>query len=287
MRRNAGSNDVRQELSGSRGDRLQSSSREHPMNARPRLRRLELRGATALAAFLVALGITGLGPGAALAAAPTLLSAGQTNHHLKATWSLAPDTDAWFLEVGTSRQTTRRGDFRDFIRFIGVNSQQTSWRSGNAFDPGTYFIHVSSKPTDRINAPLEWSNILKVEVPGPTGPTPGRYSGRTSQHKPIQFKVSDNGKRIKRFAARVRVRCQLAGGGHRKISGVERVRSIRLQGKRFRKKVRATHRGVRENTLIKGRFDGKKFRGMIRVRLSGPGGSCDSGRVRWKARRKG
>jgi hypothetical protein len=118
------------------------------------------------------------------------------------------------------------------------------------------------------------------------GPAPGRYSGTTSQGRPVHFTVSRNGKRIKRFAAGVRLRCRLAGGGHARASGTERVRSIGLHGNRFRKRVRTTLRGgVREKTIIKGRFGGRKFRGMLHVRLLGPGGSCDSGAVSWKARK--
>lgn len=116
-------------------------------------------------------------------------------------------------------------------------------------------------------------------------PERGTYGGKTSQGKRIGFRVTASGKRIKGLKFGVRYRC-----GARRFSGSlfqESSDVIKLRNGNFRVTARERRRGVRFYLKIVGRFAPLRFhlfKGTLHSRLSGPAGTCDTGRVTWWAR---
>ena len=113
----------------------------------------------------------------------------------------------------------------------------------------------------------------------------GRYTMYTSQNKRGSFRVTPNGRQIKRLRVGIRYRCRI-GGRSRKFSGTIRQEPsdvIKLHNGNFRVSARARARGVRLSLKIVGLFIDGAFDGRLRVRLSGAAGTCDTGRVRWTA----
>jgi len=113
----------------------------------------------------------------------------------------------------------------------------------------------------------------------------GYFLGRTSQGERIGFRVSANGRRIQRLRVRVHLRCRIGGRSRRISDTLRQARSdvIRLRNRRFRVRVRARGRGVRVLVLISGRHRFSEWEGRLRFRVSGPAGTCDTGRVKWRA----
>lgn len=108
-------------------------------------------------------------PSSALADA-TLTSAGATNGHATATWTLAPGSEAVTIEVATSSQAGSDGSFfeENFADGDILTNSQTSWLSSFQLAPGTYYVHVSSSSSTSFG----WSNVLSFTIPVPPPPPP-------------------------------------------------------------------------------------------------------------------
>ncbi len=106
----------------------------------------------------------------ALAAPPTLLTAGQANGHATATWSLPAGVLARQVELSLVSSTTAGGGFR-FVEDSDVLADaQTSWTESTAIEPGTYYLHVSGHDTScGLCATLEWSATLQLTISAGSG----------------------------------------------------------------------------------------------------------------------
>ena len=133
-----------------------------------------------------------------------------------------------------------------------------------------------------------WAPRWWADGDGGGTPPSGKYAGRTSQGKPIHFRVSGNGKRIKGLELRERIKCRI-NGRSRTISGTERQGRgdvLKLRKGKFAKTFRGKKNGVRFRFKIAGRLGDHGFRGEARDRASAPGVSCDTGKIRWRAHAK-
>lgn len=107
----------------------------------------------------------------ALAAPPTLLTAGQANGHATATWSLPPGVVARQVELSLVSSTTAGGGFRFVEDSAVLADAQTSWTEATAIEPGSYYLHVSGHDTSCGLCPsLEWSAMLQLTIPVGSSP---------------------------------------------------------------------------------------------------------------------
>lgn len=165
---------------------------------------------------LAALTVFSLSAASAQATAPTLLTAGRSARHITATWSLPPGVQAEEIEVGRSPATDADGSFASFEDADVLGGTQTSWRSEDAFEPGTYYVHVSGSDPSCDECPIEeWSNVLRVVIVRPPPPVPraGRYSGRTEfpDSGPISFTLAPNLKSVRRLKVSYDLDCSRRG----------------------------------------------------------------------------
>jgi hypothetical protein len=113
-------------------------------------------------------------PSAVQATPPTLLSVGQSDGRITATWTIPKGMAMDYIEAGTSATVTPPGDFPLANTAVAelVGDFQTSYTSTHQIGPGTYFVHVSAfdttkcKSGDEPDCVDEWSNMLTVTVPG-------------------------------------------------------------------------------------------------------------------------
>lgn len=254
-------------------------------------------------------------PATAHAVPPTLLSVGHESGVPVATWSLSPTSVSGYIEVARA-PTTHPPGTPDAGRFYPqdwaaggpLNTNQTSWRGPFPLSPGTYYVHVSSCPNTVSLCSLftgEWSNILSFSVPEPPrpvfqpGPFPslpggdladepideeplpqpkcparGRYRGKTSQGERICFSLASSRKRVTRLEVNYKADCDYGTQ-----EGWVRIRSIGVGRK-------GKLRGSSTSLTLEGRIIGRKARGTLRAGSGNPDiGECDSGLVRWAARR--
>jgi hypothetical protein len=122
-------------------------------------------------------------PAGAVAAAPVLLSVGQTSGHLTATWSLPPGVQAEVAEAAQNPSTSSDGYF--FFEnvlaagaFDTLADTQTTWVFNFQSKPGTYYVHIAGLDVACFYSgacPVrEFSQMLTVTVPaaGPPPPPP-------------------------------------------------------------------------------------------------------------------
>lgn len=123
--------------------------------------RLGLSGALILGAALVL-------ASPAVAAPPALLSVEHLKRHPKATWTLAPGSEAVVVEVATALWTGSDGSFftENIEAFDVLEPGQTTWLDSDPLKPGTYYVHVASfTPSCYPGCPLrEWSQILPLVI---------------------------------------------------------------------------------------------------------------------------
>ena len=113
----------------------------------------------------------------------------------------------------------------------------------------------------------------------------GRYHSTTSQGKPISFRVTPNGRRIKGLRFGVRYSCRIRGR-HRIVSATLRQQAsdvIKVRKGNFKVTADESARGIELHLRVVGLFIDGVFDGRLRVRVTGPGVSCDTGPVRWEA----
>jgi hypothetical protein len=127
----------------------------------------------------------------AQAAPPALLSVGQSAGRITATFQVPPGGQSNTVEVSRRPDVGPDGSFVDVLHDESL-LDDSSWTSEIRFDPGVYYVHVSSSDFLCDDCPpREWSAVLPVEVL-PILPLPGLYSGP----------VGDFGSRIKFRLAR-------------------------------------------------------------------------------------
>ena len=120
------------------------------------------------------------------AAPPTLVSVGQSTGRITATFLVAPSAQADSVEVSTRPDIGPDGSFAEVVHDESLQSDST-WTSEIRFNPGVYYVHVSSNDFVCEDCPRrEWSAVMPVEVL-PILPLAGLYSGP----------VGDFGSRIK------------------------------------------------------------------------------------------
>jgi hypothetical protein len=109
----------------------------------------------------------------ALAASPALVDVGQSGGHASATWTLPAGEQSELIEVGSSTAVGSDGFFLDenVVDFGLVDAAATSWLSGTALAPGTYYVHVKGEDADQDPFSTDWSSILTLVVPDPSAPT--------------------------------------------------------------------------------------------------------------------
>jgi hypothetical protein len=100
----------------------------------------------------------------ALAAPPVLLSAGTTDLHATATWSLPPGVKGKLVEVASSPAVDTNGYFLVSNVEAGglLTASQTTWTDPFQLDPGkTYYAHVGGNDTSCGGCPsVEFSNVI-------------------------------------------------------------------------------------------------------------------------------
>jgi hypothetical protein len=112
-------------------------------------------------------------PSAAQAAPPTLLSVGQNNGRITATWTIPKGMAMDYVEAGTSAAVTPQGDFPLANTAVAesLGDFQTTYESTHQIGAGTYFVHASAFDTTKCKTGEEpdcvdeWSNMLTVTVP--------------------------------------------------------------------------------------------------------------------------
>jgi hypothetical protein len=123
-----------------------------------------------LVALIFTLGVLCAVP-VAEAAAPQLVSAGHTDRHPTALWTLPPGVEARLVEVATAVTQASDGHFftENTVVRSNVEPTQTSWIYRTQLDPGTYYLHVAGfDPTCDGCPRREWSNILSFTIAGAT-----------------------------------------------------------------------------------------------------------------------
>jgi hypothetical protein len=126
---------------------------------------LRLRNVVPFALVLAAMSVL---PATAEAAPPTLLSVGQDQRHLVASWSLAPGAQSQVIEAATSSNTGSDGYFfrENVVLTDTLEDSQTSYLSTSQLSPGFYYVHVASFQPECLPCPVrEWSNVLTITVP--------------------------------------------------------------------------------------------------------------------------
>jgi hypothetical protein len=128
--------------------------------------------------FLIAVGVAGVAflaaAGSSSAAPPQLLSVGQTNGHVTATWSLPPGVQAKWIEAATSPHLLDNGFFplENAKLFSALGDAQTSFLGDTQLVPGTYYVHVAGHDTGCSCGDYEFTQILTVVIPIVTPPPP-------------------------------------------------------------------------------------------------------------------
>jgi len=234
-----------------------------------------VRPVTTTAAALAALLLLAA-PGA-LAKAPVLTKAGQSSGRISATWTLSPGDEAWAIEVARKRTTTRGGEFvvANVVDEAHLRSSQTSWRSRTALLPGTYYVHVSSVDD---NSSIRWSNVRAVRIPG-RRPPGGRYVGTTSQGQRFELVTDRRLARVTHTRYGLTLRC----GGSKRTITYDLTSSLVVSGDgsfggSFVFPAGTTLKGMFRGTSVSGTVRQDYFDGNLKTR-------CDSGLVRWTARR--
>jgi hypothetical protein len=112
-------------------------------------------------------------PAAVQAAPPTLLSVGQNNGRITATWTIPKGMAMDYIEGGVSTAVEPQGDFPLANTAVAesLGDFQTTYESTHQIGAGTYFVHASAfdttkcKTGDEPDCVDEWSNMLPVTVP--------------------------------------------------------------------------------------------------------------------------
>jgi hypothetical protein len=112
--------------------------------------------------------------GTASAAAPTLLTVGESGGNATATWSLAPGAQAWTIEVATSPALDTDGSFvsENVVDIHVFMDQSTSWTGTTSLDPGTYYVHISGSSCASCGD-VSWSAVESFTVGGSSTTTTG------------------------------------------------------------------------------------------------------------------
>jgi hypothetical protein len=123
--------------------------------------------------LLIALVLACIGAPQALAAAPVLLSAGATDLHATATWSLPPGVEALVVEVASTAAVDSDGYFQfDALEAGGLlGAADTSWTDAFQLEPGRmYYVHVGGTDTSCETCPaVEFSNVVAFLAAGTAG----------------------------------------------------------------------------------------------------------------------
>lgn len=125
------------------------------------------------AVLLTTLVLACVGAPQALAAPPVLLSAGATNLHATATWSLPPGVEALIVEVASSASVDSDGYFQAYALEAGglLDPSQTTWTDSFELEGGrTYYVHVGGTDTTCGGCPsVQFSNVISFTVGATTG----------------------------------------------------------------------------------------------------------------------
>jgi hypothetical protein len=129
------------------------------------LRMLLVCAAAVLAALVAA--------SAAESAPPVIVSAGATNGHATATWTLPPAVISVSVEVATASAVDSDGYFlsQNVVDSAIVGDNDTSWTGSVALQSGTYYVHVSGDDTSCSSCSVEWTAIRSFTI-GSGGSTP-------------------------------------------------------------------------------------------------------------------
>jgi hypothetical protein len=183
------------------------------------------------------------------------------------------DEDTTFDTLLAVYSGSRRvGSNDDFTRNCGRGRSRVKFKAKAG---KTYFIAVDGAR----------GRTGKFDVFLYPGEPSGKYVSKTSQDKRISFRMSPSGKRIKGLKVGVRYRCRV-NGRRRKLSETiyqESSDVIKFRNSRLRKTMKWRQGVVRYSFKLKGAFLDGAFEGTLRVRVTGPAGSCDTGKVRWSA----
>lgn len=98
-------------------------------------------------------------------------------------WTLTPGSTADMIQFARSLPANPNAFWRDADEQSPLSGRQASWRAGERFAPGTWYVHVASVtpappcPPDADECPddaTEWSPVTRFVVP----PTPGILAGK-------------------------------------------------------------------------------------------------------------
>jgi hypothetical protein len=106
---------------------------------------------------------------------PSIVSVGQTNGRVSATWVLAPGTESSLIEIATSdaTETDSVGEFVDWVTYKFLEPDQTT----HTFDElplGEYYLHVSAYDPlceEPLGCPV-FSDPVKITIPPDPAPAP-------------------------------------------------------------------------------------------------------------------
>ena len=130
--------------------------------------------------LLIGMGIAGVAflaaTGSSSAAPPQLLSVGQTDGHLTATWSLPPGVQAKWIEAALDPNVGDDGFFPDKYQnqkvLSALEDGQTSFVGDSQLFPGTYYVHVAGHDSGCACGLYEFTQILTVVIPSAAPPPP-------------------------------------------------------------------------------------------------------------------
>jgi hypothetical protein len=115
----------------------------------------------------------------AAAKPPLLVEARSAGNLAQARWLLPSGVQSQFYEVASDPQRSTFGNFlqRNLVRFGVLDAKQTCMvDDGPPLSTGTYYVHVAGHDTAPDSPQIEFSNTMKITVPG-TGSCPAGGGG--------------------------------------------------------------------------------------------------------------
>ena len=131
------------------------------------------------------------------AAAPPSVPAVRVTYGMPAvSWTLVPGSTADMIQFTRSLPASPNSFWRNAAEQSPLNGRQSSWKAGERFAPGTWYVHVASVtpappcPPDADECPddaTEWSPVARFVIP----PTPGIVAGKGVDYARLGMKSDD------------------------------------------------------------------------------------------------